>query len=543
MQHLSADPDATSRDAAAVEDNDWTALDVPGLGSWTPTLRVSVIVPAKDPGRLDALLASLASQSYPAELIECVVVDDGSEPRLELTTTAPATRTVRTTGEGFGAGRARNVGAGAATGDVLVFLDADVIPGAHAVEAHARWHHVADDAVVSGTLRMVDLDQVPELPAELRERNAEAVLGELPWEPVGWTDKLLRNSGDLTARRPDLWAIVVGANVSLRRETYERIGGFTEFGLRGIEDSEFGYKAFIDGCLLVPDAAAHGWHPAERHFSDPARAAATKRRRLPLLLHHVPVDPIRPATRAVAAIVPRVVVQLDGTEAPFEDTVATVDAILGDAGDAVVVLDTDPLHPDAPMLREAFLAEGRVLDRAAVLGGDHGPFDLARTPVHLLLRGPVDLPRGAANKLLRPLLRNQTGVLRLADRDDVVAVTTRAWNRSRRNAGRPPALLPSFDADVLELVARDFGLRLVAARMLDRATSDGTTRGPAVLPLAAARSISELQVLRDALAVAEARSEQLEHRLDRTRQKLDRVQNRRVLRVVDRVGAALRGRR
>ena len=58
--------------------NQWHCLDVPAIGDWSPTAKVSVIVPTRDsPNRLSSLLQSLAHQTYPSDLLEIVVVDDG----------------------------------------------------------------------------------------------------------------------------------------------------------------------------------------------------------------------------------------------------------------------------------------------------------------------------------------------------------------------------------------------------------------------------------------------------------------------------------
>ena len=51
---------------------------------------------------------------------------------------------------GFGLARARNLGARAAQGEILVFIDCDMMPEAQHIEAHARWHHAVSDALVFG---------------------------------------------------------------------------------------------------------------------------------------------------------------------------------------------------------------------------------------------------------------------------------------------------------------------------------------------------------------------------------------------------------
>ena len=62
------------------------------LGRWRPELTVSVVIPAYQcQASLDLTLAALAGQTYPAELLEVVVVDDDSDPTLELPPSAAGT--------------------------------------------------------------------------------------------------------------------------------------------------------------------------------------------------------------------------------------------------------------------------------------------------------------------------------------------------------------------------------------------------------------------------------------------------------------------
>jgi glycosyltransferase involved in cell wall biosynthesis len=88
---------------------------------------VSVVIATRDRPELLALaIASVAAQTYPG-VIETIVVFDQSEPDTSLAT-ADATRPVRvvTSQPGrVGLAAARNIGAVAATGEFLAFLDDD----------------------------------------------------------------------------------------------------------------------------------------------------------------------------------------------------------------------------------------------------------------------------------------------------------------------------------------------------------------------------------------------------------------------------------
>ena len=106
------------------------------------------------PDALALTLAGLEGQAWPRALLEVVVVDDGSEPPLELPAlpvSAPLdVKLVRQARRGFGLARARNGGARAAAHPILVFLDGDVIAEAGLLAAHARWHHAVSDALTLG---------------------------------------------------------------------------------------------------------------------------------------------------------------------------------------------------------------------------------------------------------------------------------------------------------------------------------------------------------------------------------------------------------
>lgn len=87
---------------------------------------ITVVIPAYNAERtLGKVLDALAEQDQPVE--EVIVVDDGSTDETAAVAERRNARVVRTDGGGF-AGAARNRGWEEATGDVVVFLDADAVP-------------------------------------------------------------------------------------------------------------------------------------------------------------------------------------------------------------------------------------------------------------------------------------------------------------------------------------------------------------------------------------------------------------------------------
>jgi GT2 family glycosyltransferase len=97
----------------------------PGLPLQLPKVSV-VILTALGTTHVGECLLSLRQQTYPPDRVEVIVVDNGSadDPTAEIQLAYPGARTIRNaTNIGFAAGN--NVGASAATGDYLVFLNDD----------------------------------------------------------------------------------------------------------------------------------------------------------------------------------------------------------------------------------------------------------------------------------------------------------------------------------------------------------------------------------------------------------------------------------
>ena len=175
-------------------------------------MKISVIVPAFNeeaclPATLDAIAAAAAGlQSSTAVSVEAIVVDNNSTDDTAAIALAGGAEVVHETVQGIA--RARNAGAQHATGDVLVFIDADVvIPAELLAGIHSAMSH---DGCVGGG---VDVHYRP------KKLAVRAYLG-------GWR---------LLAR---LSRMVQGATQFCRRETFEAIGGYDETAWIG-EDVDF----------------------------------------------------------------------------------------------------------------------------------------------------------------------------------------------------------------------------------------------------------------------------------------------------------------
>jgi GT2 family glycosyltransferase len=109
---------------------------------------LSVVVATRDrPEKLGRTLQALRGQRWPS--LEIVVVDDGSVPPLAPFPPALLMRT-----QGIGRSAARNLGARAASGEVLVFIDDDILVGSGFLESHARANAEWPDALITGAIRL-----------------------------------------------------------------------------------------------------------------------------------------------------------------------------------------------------------------------------------------------------------------------------------------------------------------------------------------------------------------------------------------------------
>ncbi|MGN9838510.1 glycosyltransferase [Nonomuraea sp. H19] len=219
-----------------VRHNDYGVLRPPATGSWRPALTVSVVIPAYNCAEaLERTVGALARQTYPAELVEVVVADDGSEPPVDV----PGARVVRVA-EGWGRGAARQTGQLAATGEVIHWLDSDMLLAEDHLEAHMRWHHLIDYAVVIGDTRFVDA------PGE------EGVQSE-------YTRKTLESTRRLKDAGVSAYLLHTGASTSVRADLLRAAGG-VDTGLNMAEDTELGYRLAQAGAVFIPDAEARAWH-------------------------------------------------------------------------------------------------------------------------------------------------------------------------------------------------------------------------------------------------------------------------------------------
>jgi GT2 family glycosyltransferase len=212
---------------------------------------VSVVVPTFNRrASLARLIDALAAQDYPAARVEVLVVDDGSSDGtadwVRSVTPRYPLRFIEQAHAGPGAARNRGVVEG--SGELIVFLDDDVVPDSGLISAHVSRHRARGDIVVIG----------PMLPPENWKRP--------PW--IRWEEQRLvaeyqkMSAGKYTATYRQFFT----ANASLRRSHFQAAGGFDPTFPRA-EDIELGYRLDAQGLSFTFEPAARAWHYPTRSFA------------------------------------------------------------------------------------------------------------------------------------------------------------------------------------------------------------------------------------------------------------------------------------
>lgn len=234
--------DQSARPAVARVRGIWDGLKQPADGIiLTETPKVSVIVCSyRGSATLVPCLDTITALDYPD--FEVIVVNDGCDGRVaEIAAGFEGVLSIATPHEGLGA--ARNTGARAASGDILAYTDDDCI-----VERDwLRWivHEFQRDPAI-GAAGGPNLPPPPE----------NAVRARVAAAPGGPSHVLL------TDRRAEH---LPGCNFAVRREAFEKIGGFNPIFRAAGDDVDFCWRLLSAGYPLGFSAPAFVWH--YRRFS------------------------------------------------------------------------------------------------------------------------------------------------------------------------------------------------------------------------------------------------------------------------------------
>jgi glycosyltransferase involved in cell wall biosynthesis len=236
-------------------------------------IKASVVIPIRNcAGTIGTVLHSLDSQNYPKDNFEVVAVDNESTDTtseiikqykaeyklIHLYSVPSHTR--------WNPSKVRNQGLNHARGNIVIFLDADVIPGPDFISSHVEIHE--REPVPQGIFGY--MYGYP----WLAERRTPEILCPPP------VTEILDNLQEFVAANPDdwqdgrifhkylwPWQFFWSANISVKREVACTVGGFDEnFRGWGWEDIEFGFRLSAKGVKLFFSHEAWGIH-----YPHPAR--------------------------------------------------------------------------------------------------------------------------------------------------------------------------------------------------------------------------------------------------------------------------------
>jgi glycosyltransferase involved in cell wall biosynthesis len=244
VAHVHRSVPAAVAPAIPAEEEDDAAHDV----------TASVIVPTI--GQSSVLAEAVRALPRPRPGLQVIVVDDRRRPSPELAAAFPAGVQVVCSG-GVGAAAARNVGARLATGEVLIFMDDDLIAGDGLIRRHLTAHERRTDLFIIGF-------SVPEPVGTGWAAKATAL-----W----WHDHFRAMSERARLTPTDM----LSGNVSIRRDRFWELGGFSEaFGRLRREDWLFGALVLRAGFEVRVDLKAAARHRYSLTTAGRLRAAAAE---------------------------------------------------------------------------------------------------------------------------------------------------------------------------------------------------------------------------------------------------------------------------
>lgn len=269
------------------------------------SIEVSVIIPTYNRFPLNLLtLYSLERQSFDSGQFEVILIDDGStdETFQELTHyQAPFSYKYVKCLTNMGRAKVRNKGIDCARGNILIFLDAEMIVDSNFIQLHVEEQQKGEKAVVTGAFHLknvfttffpssIDVDpyiaslfmkdkHLANSYKAFTKNKAEGMAGTKPYCFFNREDvqeerykttaadidyfggNIIRNYGEKLDGFQFPWMAFMTGNVSLKKAFITEVGKFDEeFQLYGYEDWELGYRLYKSGAKFSAIAALASFH-------------------------------------------------------------------------------------------------------------------------------------------------------------------------------------------------------------------------------------------------------------------------------------------
>ncbi|MBY6036287.1 glycosyltransferase [Fictibacillus nanhaiensis] len=270
--------------------------------------KISVILPTYNKGiELLLTLYSLNNQTFPKSDYEVIVVDDGS---VDGTNMMINNHTFQfclhyiESEQNIGRSKIRNLGIEHATGDIIIFLDAEILVNPDFVFQHYVKQIEKDKRVVSGSMVLSGIYTIYH--PEFNQKQLDSFHALIQTYPNSAIQTWIKHKGvkpaqliksdqiidqsfkKLTFPKPHVaiyreklfdvfgnelkgfhfpWLLFCTGNVSIKREAFDKYGLFDEaFSGYGWEDIELGYRLYKKGYTFLnhePLVAYHQEHPVQ----------------------------------------------------------------------------------------------------------------------------------------------------------------------------------------------------------------------------------------------------------------------------------------
>ncbi len=195
---------------------------------------ISVIIPAFNPGpEFRECLAGLSDSGY--RVLEVLVVDDCSHPNISVDNTPLPLKVIRSETP-VGPGVARNIGAGAAQGDILLFIDSDIV--------------IKSDVISKIVERFK------------KDKNVAAISGFYKFDKRYDNYSTLYHGAYFEYKHesiPEEGTFVDTAIWAIRKNIFDSTVGFPD-GMFTSEDLEYGITLYRKGYKLCADRRIQGIH-------------------------------------------------------------------------------------------------------------------------------------------------------------------------------------------------------------------------------------------------------------------------------------------
>ncbi|MCI8962307.1 MAG: glycosyltransferase family 2 protein [Eubacterium sp.] len=241
------------------------------------SVTVSIIIPVYNRSNyLHMTLESIRKQSICNNKYEVIVVDDGSEERIEnvVKQYEKYFKIIfrRKEKNGFGAAAARNIGINNASGDILLFIDNGIILEENAIENHIQSHSLHYKSVILGYVYGFDSTNKEEQRIkQIVDNNITKDSIQIMEEEglIDTRETMYQKYGDNLNNWIAPWSVCWSCHMSLEKNVIEKVGYFDEsYSTWGGEDVDFALAMYVNCVHFILDRECKSIHyPHEKYIN------------------------------------------------------------------------------------------------------------------------------------------------------------------------------------------------------------------------------------------------------------------------------------